>query len=152
MTPYTKKIVELHKIHKAIENCGCNKDEQGGGDENSSWLMQCVPNSITIKPDLFVLKDSEAEIPTYNDVTNITLEDIINLISPELTNVIINAAYNDVSNITTGSILKDIMFDFETNNEINIYIHFIDAANKLTYPIIIDGISYQCVYADEKPI
>ena len=31
MTPYTKQIVELHKIHKAIENCGCNKDEQGGG-------------------------------------------------------------------------------------------------------------------------
>lgn len=25
MTPYTKQIVELHKIHKAIENCGCNK-------------------------------------------------------------------------------------------------------------------------------
>lgn len=34
MTPYTKQIVELHKIHKAIENCGCNKDEQGGGDDN----------------------------------------------------------------------------------------------------------------------
>ena len=32
MTPYTKQIVELHKIHKAIENCECNKDnEQGGG-------------------------------------------------------------------------------------------------------------------------
>lgn len=32
MNPYIKKIVELHKIHKAIENCGCNKDdEQGGG-------------------------------------------------------------------------------------------------------------------------
>lgn len=26
MTPYTKQITELHKIHKAIENCGCNKD------------------------------------------------------------------------------------------------------------------------------
>lgn len=26
MTPYTKEIVELHKIHKAIENC------KGGGD------------------------------------------------------------------------------------------------------------------------
>ena len=31
MTPYTKQITELHKIYKAIENCGCNKDEQGGG-------------------------------------------------------------------------------------------------------------------------
>ena len=31
MTPYTKQIVELHKIHKAIENKECN----GGGSNNS---------------------------------------------------------------------------------------------------------------------
>lgn len=31
MTPYTKQIVELHKIHKAIENCGNKDNEQGGG-------------------------------------------------------------------------------------------------------------------------
>lgn len=39
MTPYTKQIVELHKIHKAIENCGCNKDDdgQGGGDEKIAF-------------------------------------------------------------------------------------------------------------------
>lgn len=30
MTPYTKQIVELHKIHKAIENCGNKDDGQGG--------------------------------------------------------------------------------------------------------------------------
>lgn len=29
MTPYTKKIVELHKIHKAIEDKDCCND--GGG-------------------------------------------------------------------------------------------------------------------------
>lgn len=37
MTPYIKKIVELHKIHKAIENCGCNKDDEQGGGEYSFW-------------------------------------------------------------------------------------------------------------------
>lgn len=31
MTPYTKKIVELHKIHKAIEEKDCN----GGGNTPS---------------------------------------------------------------------------------------------------------------------
>ena len=31
MTPYTKQIVELHKIHKAIENKECN----GGGNTPS---------------------------------------------------------------------------------------------------------------------
>lgn len=31
-TPYIKEIVELHKIHKAIENCGGKDDDGGGGD------------------------------------------------------------------------------------------------------------------------
>lgn len=40
MTPYTKQIVELHKIHKAIENCGGNKDDgQGGGDAPAGITM-----------------------------------------------------------------------------------------------------------------
>lgn len=35
MTPYTKKIVELHKIHKAIEEKDCCNG--GGGGEYSFW-------------------------------------------------------------------------------------------------------------------
>ena len=51
MTPYTKQIVELHKIHKAIENCGCNKDEQGGGDGDSNLtFLENMVKEQAIKP------------------------------------------------------------------------------------------------------
>lgn len=76
MTPYTKQITELHKIHKAIENCGCNKDEQGGGsDEKESFLMSLIPNDCP-KPDLFVYQKGNNN-PI--DVTNYKIDDLINL-------------------------------------------------------------------------
>lgn len=82
MTPYTKKIVELHKIHKAIENCGCNKDEQGGGDENSgTLLMSLIPDNFP-KPDLFLFyRDSIDDNPI--DVTNYNITDLLELTERE---------------------------------------------------------------------
>lgn len=72
MTPYIKKIVELHKIHKAIEEKDCCN--AGGGDDSSK--------EITIDDVVKFIHDDLAdspmassfpyttwdEIPNYNDV------------------------------------------------------------------------------------
>lgn len=71
MTPYIKKIVELHKIHKAIEDKECS----GGGNTPSG--------DITIDDVVkFIHDDLESEandmfpyttwndIPDYEDVNN----------------------------------------------------------------------------------
>lgn len=80
MTPYTKKIVELHKIHKAIENCGCNKDnEQGGGESNSLFkhypiafidLANWNSGWIWSNENLIVFKNDIKDINTLSEYLN----------------------------------------------------------------------------------
>ena len=67
MTPYTKKIVELHKIHKAIEEKDCCS---GGGGNTPS-------GDITIDDVVKFIHDNienqEIDIPTkYNDIKHIS--------------------------------------------------------------------------------
>lgn len=65
MTPYTKKIVELHKIHKAIEDKDCCN---GGGSTPSG--------DITIDDVVKFIHDNNEglvfNVPTkYDDIPNI---------------------------------------------------------------------------------
>lgn len=71
MTPYTKKIVELHKIHKAIEEKDCCN---GGGSDSSSeeitiddvvkFIHDELENSA---PGIFPYTTWDS-IPNYDDV------------------------------------------------------------------------------------
>ena len=71
MTPYTKQIVELHKIHKAIENCECNKDNEQGGGSNEITIDDVVKfihdNIENIAPGAFPYTTWD-DIPEYEDV------------------------------------------------------------------------------------
>ena len=78
MTPYTKQIVELHKIHKAIENCGCNKDDEQGGGDSGNLLMSLIPSNYH-KPDLFLISDNP-DNDNAIDVTNYKIDDLVNLL------------------------------------------------------------------------
>ena len=67
MTPYIKKIVELHKIHKAIEDKDCN----GGGGNTPS-------GDITIDDVVKFIHDNAEKIEpgifpytTWDDIPNI---------------------------------------------------------------------------------
>lgn len=106
MTPYTKQIVELHKIHKAIENCGCNKDDgQGGGESDSgNLLMSLIPNRCP-KPDLFLYI-----VPNSDpiDVTNYKIDDFINLYEEEGSDLTISCLYKS-SNLNPP-IITNIIF------------------------------------------
>lgn len=111
MTPYTKQIVELHKIHKAIENCGCNKDdEQGGGDENIGNLLMSLISNDFPKPDLFLFgEDSENDNVDIIDVTNYKIDDLINLCEEkEISVITIECLYE--SSTFTAPIVGNIEF------------------------------------------
>lgn len=106
MTPYTKQIVELHKIHKAIENCGCNKDdEQDGGSDSGNLLMSLIP-SDSPKPDLFLYQRDPDSSPI--DVTNYKIDDFLNLYEQEQDEFIITCLYES-SNLGVP-ITKNISF------------------------------------------
>lgn len=107
MTPYTKQIVELHKIHKAIENCGCNKDnEQGGGDENTgNLLMSLIPTNYP-KPDLFLVQGDTED--NYIDVTNYKIDDLVNLYEQVQSQLLIMCLYE--SSDLTDDIIGNISF------------------------------------------
>lgn len=70
MTPYIKKIVELHKIHKAIEEKECN----GGGNTPSGDItiddvVKFIHDDFKNIPlsDFFPYTTWD-DIPDYNDV------------------------------------------------------------------------------------
>lgn len=110
MTPYIKKIVELHKIHKAIENCGCNKDdEQGGGDENSGNLLMSLIPSDYPKPDLFLVQGNTED--NFIDVTNYKIDDFLNLYAEQERELHIMCLYEN-SNFGTP-IVSEIYFDID---------------------------------------
>lgn len=69
MTPYIKKIVELHKIHKAIEDKDCN----GGGNTSSGDItiddvVKFIHDEFEkTQPDMFPYTAWD-EIPEYADI------------------------------------------------------------------------------------
>lgn len=72
MTPYTKKIVELHKIHKAIEEKDCCNG--GGGNTPSGNItiddvVKFIHDSFGSYPDLFPYVTWD-EIPNIADSIN----------------------------------------------------------------------------------
>lgn len=75
MTPYTKKIVELHKIHKAIENKDCNgggNNNGGNSDIDYEAIYQFYREEFLAMPDF----PSDAVMPEHlTDVINITNSD-----------------------------------------------------------------------------
>lgn len=112
MTPYTKKIVELHKIHKAIENCGCNKDDGQGGGDSGNLLMSLIPNEAP-KPDLFLYKrDFDDNNPI--DVTNYKIDDLFNLCQQEISFFLEIMCLYESSNLNT--IVGDINFSIDKEN------------------------------------
>ena len=68
MTPYTKKIVELHKIHKAIENCGGKDDGQGGGNSGESEQIDIPFFPYPSKLVGFLDNTDDRLEPMYNGV------------------------------------------------------------------------------------
>lgn len=73
MNPYTKKIVELHKIHKAIENC------KGGGDVTPSQedILDVLSRDSPVKPVGYAMYKGSGMYELI-DTTNIKeLKDIL---------------------------------------------------------------------------
>ena len=83
MNPYIRKIVELHKIHKAIEN---KSNSEGGGNENAGGfdldtfkqnivdiynedpdIETPITTDNIIMPDAFVMNDGEQGAPHFID-------------------------------------------------------------------------------------
>lgn len=71
MTPYIKKIVELHKIHKAIEEKDCCN--AGGGDDSSKEItiddvVKFIHDDLADTPIASAFPYTTwDEIPNYND-------------------------------------------------------------------------------------
>lgn len=89
-TPYIKKIVELHKIHKAIE--GENGGNSGG---------DVVPTEITIDTVVKFMHDTIADAGYGEMFPYETWDEIPN---------IINASSNTVGKSTTDSALMGDVF------------------------------------------
>lgn len=113
MTPYTKQIVELHKIHKAIENCGCNKDDEQGGGDSGNLLMSLIPSDCP-KPDLFLFRRNDEDNNPI-DVTNYKIDDFINFWEQQESDFTIMCLYESsdlnptiINYITFG--IDDIMY------------------------------------------
>ena len=116
MTPYTKQIVELHKIHKAIENCGCNKDDEQGGGDSGNLLMNLIPSNYP-KPDLFLYQEDETN---YIDVTNYKIDDLINILDEE-ESISIKCLYK--SSDLSAPIISNVRFRMRADRfEINCFI------------------------------
>ena len=103
MTPYTKQIVELHKIHKAIENCGCNKDDEQGGGDSGNLLMSLIPSNYP-KPDLFLFS-RHPDDPNSVDVTNYKIDDFLNLYSQQEEELSIQCLYKS-SNLSAPIVIR----------------------------------------------
>ena len=77
MTPYTKKIVELHKIHKAIEDCECKKDDEQGGGSGSILMIEMeegeMPYPANVHP-----KTIPSEFNSELEYWNYTFDFILN--------------------------------------------------------------------------
>lgn len=126
MTPYTKQIVELHKIHKAIENCGCNKDEQGGGNEKvafEDWKRNPYAFPVT---DTIHFQNNPAEF--YITTLNInfqghlggTILGISNntILSYDSTlEELFNINYNDFKEVTDETEYRDILNSIVLTND-----------------------------------
>lgn len=126
MTPYIKKIVELHKIHKAIENCECNKDEQGGGDEKvafEDWKRNPYAFPVT---DIIHFQNNPAEF--YITRLNInfqghlggTILGISNntILSYDSTSEeFFNINYNDFKEVTDEGEYRDILSSIVLTND-----------------------------------
>ena len=69
MTPYIKKIVELHKIHKAIEEKDCCND--GGGKKITiDDIVKFIHDDIeAVSPGIFPYTTWN-DIPDYSDANN----------------------------------------------------------------------------------
>ena len=139
MTPYTKQIVELHKIHKAIENCGCNKDDEQGGGDSGNLLMSLIPSGLP-KPDLFLYKRSyEDDNPV--DVTNYKIDDLINLAIDEESDISILCLYEN-SNLS-GPITNSI--EFALGDNINLSINTV-RSNIFNNEIVYNNKTYYAYY------
>ena len=89
MTPYTKKIVELHKIHKAIENCGHNKDDGdsgSGGDTPSEEVT--IDDVVKFMHDIITDAGYGEIFPyeTWNEIPNAN-EPVANTVCKSTTSV-----------------------------------------------------------------
>ena len=110
MTPYTKQIVELHKIHKAIENCGCNKDEQGGGDNEKVAFEDWKRNPLAFPvEDVISFGDNPVEfyITELNAQNTGLLGGVFLGIANKAINLIYNSTVEELFNINSND-FKDI--------------------------------------------
>ena len=97
MNPYTKKLVELHKIHKAIEN---KSDGQGGGSGGGG---DTPSGEVTIDDVVKFMHDTIADAGYGQMFPYETWDEIPN---------IINAAGNTVGKSTADSaLMRDIFLN-----------------------------------------
>lgn len=68
MTPYTKKIVELHKIHKAIEEKDCCN---GGGNSDSSSKEITIDDVVKFIHDNTINDIIAFPYTKYNEIPDI---------------------------------------------------------------------------------
>lgn len=102
MTPYIKKIVELHKIHKAIEDKDCN----GGGNTPSGDItiddvVKFIHDNVEeTRPGMFPYTTWD-EIPDYNSAENGNLCKTNN-ISDEMSNLVLKLPNYKIGNKLTN--------------------------------------------------
>lgn len=98
MNPYIKKIVELHKIHKAIEDKDCN----GGGNTPSGDIEYEEIYQFYVKTlKSFIPPGAQINFPdTFNDIINFE-----NNVYPNNTRGIWKATNAEIDDIPPGSIL-----------------------------------------------
>ena len=107
MNPYIKKIVELHKIHKAIENNGSGGN--GGGDTPTPEPSEFV---LRFKSDYFL--DSRGYIKDEVKNGSYALEDIFEMSDNTVENLIY---YTEKFNNTMIENFGDQYYDYDMYNK-----------------------------------
>lgn len=138
-----KVIVALHEIRDALKS----REEQGGGDTNSSWLMGFIPEGVP-KPDIFVHPDNFSSNPTFSDVSNAALyellTDYVDTNRFEETYSTILCGYSEL--ISQGVSRIQCYIDNTTHNPT--IVEYTGYGDKQSKPITINGHDYYMLSED----
>lgn len=109
MNPYIRKIVELHKIHEAIEN---KSNNEGGGNESDE-----------IKPTYFTITYPPVGVVYYDESKNdysdlITINDFVDSINNKTLNTELEYSFVYDKNVKNMMVFAKIFFNKLANGNI----------------------------------
>lgn len=136
MNPYIRKIVELHKIHKAIENKSNN--DGGGNDAVSKDYYDFNDKNDVLELSKIIVKSSGKQLDLPNEAIESMTKNLTIADNPT-ENVINYIRYDNISNIEKGSGRNNIGTIYTSNaNFINSTILFNDAFGIYVIPSSIE--------------